>query len=327
MTNLTKGKGKPLITVGITAYNAEDTIETALNSALSQDWRPLEIIAVDDYSTDGTNQVLDRFAAQYPELHVFKNNTNRGVAESRNRIIEEANGVFIAFFDDDDESLPYRLTEQYLRIINYEKGFASGSPVICHSARRVRYPNGLEQEESTMGLRIGVRAPAGLSVAQRILLGAPLKDGYGACPTCSQMARTSTYKLINGFDPLLRRGEDTDFNIRLAFAGGHFVGLSEPLVIQTMTPSSEKSLIEEYRYNLYILEKHRKFIESEGQFEFCKKWLDVKQLWLEERRFRFLIEILYLSIRHPILTLRRLLVALHTLPINKAYSRFHLVKG
>ena len=90
--------------------------------------------------------------------------------------------------------------------------------------------------------------PFGLSVAKRILLGKHLKDGYGACPTCSQMARLSTYKIVSGFDSKFRRGEDTDLIIRLAINGTHFIGIQEALVEQTMTISPDKSVDIDFKY-------------------------------------------------------------------------------
>ena len=193
-------------------------------------------------------EILEQLAQKCPKLKIFSNLENSGVAVSRNRIIKEASGEFIAFFDDDDESLPSRIFEQYKRITEYEKHFAKGAPVICHTARKLIYPRGEVRFEQTMGQTEGKPAPSGPAVARRILLGEPLEDGYGACPTCSQMARLSTYKLVGGFDPSFRRGKDTDSNIRLSQAGGHFVGLAEPLVIQSMTKTSEKSLQDEYHY-------------------------------------------------------------------------------
>lgn len=313
----------PLITIGLTAYNAADTIERALASAMAQTWRPIEVVAIDDCSSDGTRKILDRLAEQHPELRVFGNTTNSGVAVSRNRILEEANGEFVVFFDDDDESLPERILQQYARITEYENRFAAGAPVICHTARKMVYSQGEERIEPTMGQVEGKRAPAGPSVARRILLGAPLQDGYGACPTCSQMARLSTYRLLGGFDPGLRRGEDTDFTIRLAEIGGHFVGIAHPLVIQTMTKTSEKSLAEEYRNMMLLLEKHRAIMEREGQYHFCRRWLDVKQAWLEGRHSVFASRLLTLALGHPVLTIRRLVRALPNVSLNRAFSRFH----
>src|ERR1043165_3384420 len=99
----------PLVTVGLTAFNSADTVVRALHSALRQTWRPIEVVAVDDCSTDGTRVILDRLAEQHPELRLFGNAINGGVAVSRNRIVGEARGEFVVFFDDDDESLPERV--------------------------------------------------------------------------------------------------------------------------------------------------------------------------------------------------------------------------
>ena len=56
------------------------------------------------------------------------------------------------------------------------------------------------------------------------------------------MARLSIFHQFEGFDPAFRRGSDTDFVIRLAKGGGHFVGIAAPLVVQTMTKTSDKGL-------------------------------------------------------------------------------------
>lgn len=314
---------RPLVTIGLTTYNAVDTVKRALASALAQTWRPIEVVAVDDCSNDGTREILDRLATQHPELRVFSNPINGGVAVSRNRILDEARGEFVVFFDDDDESLPERIVDQHARITNYEKAFAAGAPVICHTARTLVYPHGEERVEPTMGQTEGKRAPAGPAVARRILMGMPLEDGYGACPTCSQMARLATYRLVGGFDPSFRRGEDTDFNIRLAEAGGHFVGIAHPLVIQRMTKTSDKSLAEEYRNMRLLMEKHRAIMEREGQYEFCRQWLDAKQAWLERRRMEFARRLLVLGLTRPALTFQRLHLALPNAGLNRSFSRFH----
>ena len=93
---------KPLITIGITSFNSIRTINRAVNSALEQYWRPIEIIIVDDFSTDNGYKILEKMADNFPEIKVFRNSKNEGVAFSRNKIIKKAKGEFIAFFDDDD---------------------------------------------------------------------------------------------------------------------------------------------------------------------------------------------------------------------------------
>lgn len=315
---------RPLITIGLTSYNAIDTIEDALSSALAQDWLPIEVVAVDDASTDGTLEKLHALAQKHPELRVFSNNINAGVATSRNRILVEARGEFVAFFDDDDVSIPGRVSAQYTRIIEYEREFAMGAPVVCHTARHVIYPHGESRHEPTIGENLSRKAPAGIAVAKRILMGEPLEDGYGACPTCSQMARLSTYMLIGGFDTHLRRNEDTELNIRIAQAGGHFVGISHPYVIQMMTPTSEKSLEEEFRNMRLLIEKHRAFMERFGQYTFCLRWINAKQAWLTNRRGTFVKTLFSLMLKHPFLTVRRLALALPHIGLNRAFSRFHI---
>lgn len=317
----------PLITVGLTAFNSVDTVERALRSALAQTWRPIEVVAVDDCSTDGTREILDRLAVRHSELRVFGNAVNGGVAVSRNRVLTEARGEFVAFFDDDDESLPIRVASQWARIVDYERDLSRGAPVICHTARRLVYGEGLSRIAPTMGQSERGPVPFGPAVARRILLGEPLEGAYGGCPTASQMARLSTYLAIGGFDPSFRRSEDTDFNIRLAEAGGHFVGIERPLVIQTMTRSSEKSLAEEYRHMVLLMKKHRGLMDQEGQYAFCCSWIDMKQAWLEKRHLSFAGRMLSLAVRYPFLTGRRLAAAVPNVGLNRDFSRFYLRNG
>ena len=312
-----------LVTIGITVFNAADTVEGVIASALAQTWRPIEVVAVDDCSTDASAEILTSLAARHPEIRLFRNQANSGVAVTRNHILAEARGEFVAFFDDDDQSLPERVEAQLNRILAYERDFACEAPVICHTARQQRYGDGRERVEPTMGQREGCPAPAGLAVARRILLGTPVANGYGACPTCCQMARLDVYRALGGFDPRLRRGEDTEFNIRLAKAGGHFVGIARPLVVQTMTKTSDKTLAEQYRNILLLMDKHRDVIGSAGQYIFCRRWIVAKQLWLESRRTEFALSLFSLSLAHPILTARRLVVALPNMGLNLALRRFY----
>jgi glycosyltransferase involved in cell wall biosynthesis len=313
---------RPLITLGVTTYNAVESAEAALQSALDQTWRPIEIVVVDDASTDGTKELLDRLTREHPEIRVFVNEVNAGVAVSRNRIIKEARGEFIAFFDDDDLSAATRVEKQLERIRAYQAAHDKADLIVCHSARRRIYGPTLERIESTMGERTNLPAPHGVAVARRVLMGTPLRDAYGACPTCSQMAATILYRKVQ-FDPALRRGEDTDFVIRVALLGGHFVGLSEPLVTQRMTRTAEKSLFEEHRNALLLLEKHRAFVQEHGQYEFCREWLDLKQHWLAREYARFVLRLLRIGAKFPKYTIQRIVLALPNIAVNRAFSRFH----
>jgi len=313
----------PLVTCGVTAFNAAATIERAINSVLSQTWPEIEIVVADDASTDSTPEILARLAKADSRIRVFRMDCNGGAARSRNRILAEARGEFVAFFDDDDASHPDRVRLQLQRLTEYERNFAGGAAVICHTARRVRYPDGRARLEGTMGEIEGRAAPYGLAVARRILIGTPLENGYGACPTCSQFARLATYRLIGGFDPELRRSEDTDFNIRLAIAGGHFVGIAQPLVTQFMTPTSDKSLDAEFDCHTRILAKYRHMLDADRQYHFCQGWMHAKNLWLKGWQLSLLATLLGLCLAHPILFSRRLWQARRHISSNLAFRRFH----
>lgn len=265
----------PLITIGITAYNAADTIKRALNSALSQNWENFEIIVVNDFSKDETGSILSNFGTNNSKIRVITNSHNLGVAAARNIILERAKGEFVAFFDDDDESLPDRLQKQYQRIVQYEEKLNT-KLVICHTARLQNWPGGKVRVEPTMGCREDLESPSGNRVVQRILLGRPSTGVFGSCATCSQMARLSVYRQVDGFCAELRRCEDTDLNIRLAKLGAHFVGIYEPLVVQHIKITNDKNLDFERENQLALLERHRAYLEDIGYYEFCVRWWNMK---------------------------------------------------
>jgi glycosyltransferase involved in cell wall biosynthesis len=313
----------PLVSVGITAYNASESIQRAVYSALGQTWRPLEIVIVDDYSSDHTVDVLQKLSKKHCEIRFFTSESNGGVALARNRIIKEATGEFLVFFDDDDESVPERIEQQVKRIEEYEKEFSPTTPVICHSPRRISYLDGNEMIHKALGLDAGGPAPSGTAVAKRIVLGAPLKNAYGSCPTCSQMARLKTYIDLNGFDDAFRRSEDTDFSVRLARSGGHFVSTAQPLVLQQMTLTSEKSLVDELKYTLMLIEKHKELADSHSHYFFSINWIKAKYLWLGREKGPFLFAIIRLFLNHPLRVVMRFALGLRTLKINHAFSSFH----
>ena len=314
---------RPLITIGIATFNASKTIKKSIISALSQSWRPIEIIIVDDCSNDGTYEILLEISSKYKEIKVFKNNKNLGIGFVRNLIIKKTRGEFLAFFDDDDESLRERLELQYLRIVDYENKFKDSSLIVCHSSREVIYPNGKISKEKTLGSKVNHQSPFGLPVAKRILLGKHLKDGYGACPTCSQMARISTYKAVGGFDNKFRRSEDTDLCIRLAINGAHFIGINQPLVIQRMTKTLDKNLDIEFKYANLLLEKHFEFIEKNGNYKFCLDWLKLKYKFYKRESWRVIIRLLVLIIKYPKETMLRLFQSTRSIKMNIDYSLFH----
>jgi len=93
----------PTVSVVIPAYNEADRIAGALESVLAQTRRPLEILVVDDGSSDDTARVADRFGARVIAQK------NLGISAARNRGIDEAAGEWVALLDADDRWMPERL--------------------------------------------------------------------------------------------------------------------------------------------------------------------------------------------------------------------------
>lgn len=101
-------KNPPLISVIIPVYNGERYLAEAIESVLAQTYHPMEILVIDDGSTDGTAGVADHFS---PDIKHFYQ-TNGGTGAARNRGIEEANGGFFAFLDADDIWVEDKLMRQ-----------------------------------------------------------------------------------------------------------------------------------------------------------------------------------------------------------------------
>jgi len=104
-----------LVSIIIPAYNAARYIREAVRSAQKQTYSPIEIIVVDDGSQDDTTSVVDQMASNDARIHLVTQ-PNQGVAQARNRGINESRGEFIAPLDADDIWFPCKLKRQVQRM-------------------------------------------------------------------------------------------------------------------------------------------------------------------------------------------------------------------
>lgn len=296
----------PTLTIGLTCFNAEKTVERALRSAQVQDWPALEILVVDDASSDDSWRRIEAVAAADPRIKAVRHAANSGAAAARNTILEQAAGTHVAFFDDDDESFPDRLRTQYEAICDYEARHGI-QLVACYASGSRCYPNGYEVELDAIGSRPAV--PAGETVADYLLFNGR-KDGvfYGAgTPTCALMARVSTLRAAGGFDTELRRAEDVDFAIRLALIGGHFIGCKERLFLQHATFSADKSPDRNLASEMLLLEKHAAYLKQKGRYGYARRWFRLRFYHFSHQRARFILSVLALLLRHPVSGMAHLL--------------------
>lgn len=119
-----------LLSVIVPAYNVAEWLPRCLDSILAQTYRKLEILVIDDGSTDETPQIADRYAGLDPRVVVI-HQQNRGLVETRERGIREAAGSFVGFVDGDDEILP-EMYERLLRnAVKYEAQISQCGILYC----------------------------------------------------------------------------------------------------------------------------------------------------------------------------------------------------
>ena len=96
----------PKLSIIMPVYNVEDYLDEALNSAESQTLKDIEIICVNDGSTDNSLAILEKHAKKDKRIKVI-NQENQGVSKARNAGMKAATGKYIYFFDSDDVLAPY----------------------------------------------------------------------------------------------------------------------------------------------------------------------------------------------------------------------------
>lgn len=181
-------RSKPLVTVYIATCNRLPLLKHAVQSVLAQDYAPIELIVVDDGSSDGTAAWLEAFAAE-GKLRYFSNEVSRGACHARNRALFAAHGEFITGLDDDDEFTPGRISHL---IDAYRDEYACVA-----SSMLERRDDGAIPRQNDLG---------------PILLAKLL---HANCIGNQVLTRTSRLQAIGGFDEALSAFQDFDAWVRL----------------------------------------------------------------------------------------------------------------
>lgn len=109
------------ISVIIPVYNSSQYLKDCLNSVLNQTLSDLEIIAIDDNSSDNSLEILNDFAQKYPQMHVYHNEKNLGQGKTRNRGLALATGEYIGFVDSDDLIHPKMYETMYQGALKHNR--------------------------------------------------------------------------------------------------------------------------------------------------------------------------------------------------------------
>ena len=202
-----------LISVVIPTYNRASLITDALESVYAQNYRPIELIVVDDGSTDETKTVVKQWKATHTNDNFevqFIRQQNQGGNPARNNGIEHACGKYIAFLDSDDAWHPEKLTKQLSCFDDPEVG-----GVYC----------GVQHMDFTTGKTL---EPNKRSYPEGWLLRSILIRDITA-QTSAYIIRKDVFKKVGQFDITLQARQDWDMWIRLA-SGFKIAAVSEVLV-------------------------------------------------------------------------------------------------
>lgn len=177
----------PRVTVIVPAFDAATTITGTLRSLLAQTWRDLEIVVVDDASTDATVSVVN--AIDDPRIVLLRQPDNQGAYAARNRALSVATGEFVTVNDADDWAHPHKIALQMAHHLRHPDAVATSTALV----------------RITDDLRVVRRGlPHGRFV------------GYNHA---SLMVRTSTLRNLGGWDEV-RFGGDSELEARLVAIAG-----------------------------------------------------------------------------------------------------------
>jgi glycosyltransferase involved in cell wall biosynthesis len=221
-----KALEKPLVTVILTTYNQEKYIEETLTSVFYQTYPYIQLIVVDNASTDRTLAIIESFKASAPAFQVIRNYTNEGLCKAFNQGLSIANGKYMIDLSGDDIMMPDRIEKQVEAFEKLPDEFAvvfSNALYIDEKGARLHHHYGVDVHEKALS-----PIPSG-DVYKNIL------EKYFIC-TPTMMMRTTTLNQMGGYDENLLF-EDFDFWIRSSVLFKYFY-LDEILTQKRIHPSS-----------------------------------------------------------------------------------------
>lgn len=241
-----------LISVIIPCYNAEHWLSEAIDSCLTQSYQPVEIIVIDDGSTDGSLEVIK----SYGDRITWETGPNQGGNHARNRGFARSKGNYIQFLDADDYLLPQKLEKQahFLEI--------TGADVVYGDWRHQYH---LENDDINLDdVKVSGNQPDILK---------SLLSGWWVSPACI-LFRRSAIESSGGWDETFTAGQDKDFFLSIVMSGAvvkyqpgcHSIYRRYGDV--TVSTSSKEKFLENH---VRILEKYEHQLNGRGELSACYK--------------------------------------------------------
>lgn len=197
-------RGQELVSVIMPLYNAEQYVRESIDSVLNQTYKNIELIVIDDCSSDGSLKIAKEYECADERVRVIHNEHNIGVAKTRNIGMDMSNGEYIAFIDSDDVWICSKLEKQLKSMsqAGANWGFCSYSII-----------------DST-----GENARPDYIVPQHISFKSLLKENYVGCSTVILSGNTTKYRFATDF-----YHEDYVLWLQLLMEGNTAIGCTEVL--------------------------------------------------------------------------------------------------
>lgn len=199
-------KDVPIVTVCVATYNREKLLLQVWKTLTAQTFKAIEIIFVDDGSTDGTINLLKELQKNNKQIKIFRHEKNKGLAAARNTAIKHAQGKYFTFIDDDDAWSPYMIEECVKIAEAYDENwcFCVGSTSFVFGTEVCSVP----ELHGSLILYI--------------------KAGYTP-PVAAQFYRTETLREVDGYNEQIKSGVDHDLWLKLAFHGTNIASIPKCL--------------------------------------------------------------------------------------------------
>lgn len=274
---------KPLVSIIIPAYNAADTICRAVDSALSQEYERIEVIVVDDKSTDNTVELLREYGNR---IKLICHEVNKNGAAARNSGLAKACGEYVAFLDSDDKFLPEKISTQ---IEAFSEISSISNRTVCIFCDHL----GISSQPDRKFEEVKVE-----NVLRRDV----------AVNSSALLVKCDVAKAIGGFDESFKRHQDLEFLVRLCKVGSVF-HVHERLFERIFSGSPSfasvasgvKSFWDKFRDDIYLLSpEERRHVYALGYRRLAELSFAEKQI------FKFFIYTLKVLCLKPSLVLGKL---------------------
>lgn len=235
-------ESNPLVSVIIPSYNCEHYIAQTIESVLNQTFKDIELIVVDDGSTDSTREIVKSYGD--PVRLITQQNAR--VCAARNRGISESKGKYICLMDHDDFWFPYKLEEQIKTLEKHgETGVVFAPFIRWHSDADGRFP-----EPATL------TPPENVGGTDREYSGWIYHHLLLDCVmlTSSAMFRKEVFEKCGAFDVSLPYSEDWDLWIRIT-REFQFIKLKRPNTLYRQHPQQGNLVVRDIDYRTVLLEK------------------------------------------------------------------------